>query len=168
MKRMKKLMSKVIIVIAMTFPGISHAQETKKGPRFWRNQGIAFGLAMNAGYHHRTAEIRKDDYRRIAAVKKNEDPQWGNPRLSFRNKYENWPEDQSPRFFLSTTLLVGATDAFHGNNTVAAISMAGCVSFSITLWEKPKIKHMLIQGGLTWAGYGLGRKISDMVYPKID
>jgi len=36
-----------------------------------------------------------------------------NPSISWKNKYKNYPDDKSPKFFLSTTLFVMFTDAWH-------------------------------------------------------
>lgn len=39
--------------------------------------------------------------------------QYWNPAISWTNKYEDYPESKKPRFFLSTSLLIFLTDAYH-------------------------------------------------------
>lgn len=153
----------VIILLIIPILGISQQLEG-----YWKRQAAACITAMSSGFFHRRAEIRKDDFRRYAAVHPNADPQFANPRLSFRNKYKDWPTDQSAAFPLSKSLLVGVTDGFHMDNTISIISMSASVGFSMSLYEKPNFKQILIQCLVTWASYGAGRWAADKVYKKID
>jgi hypothetical protein len=47
----------------------------------------------------------------IFSLMKNQ--QFWNPRLSWRNKWRNGNKEDGPKFFLSSTLLVFTTDAWH-------------------------------------------------------
>ena len=118
-----------------------------KRPNYWAKQASSAALAFNSGFFARRAEIRKDDYRRYEARHPNANPQWANPRYSFKNKYEAYPTDQSPRYFMSKTVLVG---------------------FTLSLHEKPNIKTILLEAGKTWLFYGIGRAAADKFYQKVD
>jgi len=48
-----------------------------------------------------------------SSVFKGLDPQFWNPNISWMNKYKDWPTDDSAAFFLSKTVLVSFTDAWH-------------------------------------------------------
>jgi len=52
-----------------------------------------------------------------------------NPKHSWKNKYEDWPEDKSPAFIGSTTFLVALTDAWH----LIKMLMKLCYHFAIVL-----------------------------------
>ncbi len=125
-------------------------------------------FAAVSGAFHRTAEIAKDDYRRIKEVHPNWDEQWANPKKSFKNKYKDWPRDQSPAYFGSTTILVSTTDMFHLYNTLSSISMATSIGFTLTLHEKIKLRQVLFECMRTFLFYNFGRAMADFIYPKID
>lgn len=140
--------------------------ENTKRPNFWAKEIASDALAFNAGLFFRRAEIRKDDFRRYQNKHPKADPQWANPVYSFKNKYENYPVDLSPAFPLSTTLLVGLTDGFHSDNSIAGISLAACIGLSMSLYEKPNFKTILWKSVRTWAFYGMGRAAANSLYPK--
>ncbi len=125
-------------------------------------------FAAVSGAFHRTAEISKDDFRRIKKVHPNINEQWANPKKSFRNKYKNWPHDQSPAYFGSTTILVSTTDMFHLYNTISTLSMTTSVGFTMTLHEKVKFKQVLFECLRTFLFYNVGRATADFIYPKVD
>jgi len=141
---------------------------TQKRDNFWLKQGINAGCFMVGGFMFRRAEIAKDDFRRYQAIHPNTNPQWSNPKLSYRNKYKNWPEDQEPAYFLSTSVLVFTTDQFHMDNLAGGVAMVAGMGVSLTLYEKPNFKQILLQCGISLISYTSGRALADIVYPKID
>jgi hypothetical protein len=138
----------------------------QKRDHFWLKQGISATTSFSSGFFFRRAEIRKDDYRRYAAVHPNADPKWANPRQSQYNKYKNPPTDLSPKFFGSTTFLVGFTDGFHNDNMIAGASFVSSIGFSMSLYEKPNFKLILVQCLSSWLFYTSGRAVANAAYPK--
>lgn len=59
--------------------------------------------------------------------------QFWNPDESWKNKYKNYPDDRSAKYFGSKTFLVGTTDAWHLAQTLELTSF----TFSIMLYESP-------------------------------
>lgn len=59
-----------------------------------------------------------------------------NPEMSWRNKWKNGNRKEGESFFLSSTLLVWATDAWHLFNTFRAlayfIAIAICLQFEVS------------------------------------
>jgi len=145
-------------------PVLAHSQRRQN---YWLKQGVSLATMFTAGFFFRRAEIRKDDYRRYASVHTNANPQWANPKLSQYNKYKNHPTDLSPKFFGSTTFLVGFTDGFHNDNMIAGASFVCSMGFSMSIYEKPKFKLILIQCLSSWLFYTSGRAIADDVYHKV-
>jgi hypothetical protein len=139
----------------------------QKRDQFWLKQAASVTTAFTGGFFFRRAEIRKDDFRRYAAVHPNADPQWANAKLSFRNKYKNWPHDKSPAYFGSTSFLVFTTDGFHADNAIAGAAMAANIGFSMSLYEKPNLKRILLQVGVSWVAYASGRWAADKVYGEV-
>ncbi len=121
-----------------------------------------------AGWLHATNEVSVHDYRRFAARHPNANPQWANPRLSFRNKYENWPHDKSAAFFGSKTVLVFTTDAYHLRSTTRNFLIAGNIGVTMSLYEKPNWKQILVQAASSWAFFALGSGAAHHFYKPVD
>lgn len=167
------------LIILLLLPSISFGQqidlqslqqhlkpaEAKHRPLLYVGSAVA---AMTSGFFFRRAEIRKDDYMRYAARHPNADPQWANPQLSFRNKYENFPHDLSPRYFGSKSILVFTTDGFHMDNFIAGASMATSIGFTLNIGGKQSFKKTVIQSLGTWSFYSFGRFLSNAYYKKVD
>ncbi len=60
-------------------------------------------------------------------------PEWANPKVSTYNKYKNGDPNAGPRFPLSTTLLVGATDKYHLNQTIGTFMTMAQVALVTTI-----------------------------------
>jgi hypothetical protein len=52
---------------------------------------------------------------------------WWNAKHSWKNKWKNGDKKQGEAFFLSSTLLVGLTDAWHLFGTIRDLSMFLCI-----------------------------------------
>jgi hypothetical protein len=145
---------------------ISGAAFAQKRDNYWLKQGIGATAFTTSGFLFRRAEIRKDDFRRYLAVHPKANPQWANPKLSQYNKYQNPPSDLSPKFFLSTTVLVGFTDGFHNDNMVGMFFMSSGIGINLSMYEKPNWKVILTQCLTSWFFYNSGRALADFAYPK--
>jgi len=156
-----------ILIVLFLISLITNKSMAQKRDNFWLKQGVSAATSLTSGFFFRRAEIRKDDYRRYAAVHPNADPQWANPRLSQYNKYKNHPTDLSPKFFGSTTFLVGFTDGFHNDNMIAGIAFVSSIGISMSLYDKPNWKLILMQCLSSWFFYASGRAIADAAYPKV-
>lgn len=134
---------------------ITFGQTTKK-KNFWIKQGVLFTNAFIAGSLSATNEVTTHNYYDYKRKHPNSNPQWDNPKISFQNKYKSWPTDKSAAFPGSKTYLVWWTDGYHRRNTVRNVLIASNVGISLTLYEKPKLKHILIQSGIQFIGFALG------------
>jgi hypothetical protein len=141
---------------------------SQKRDNFWLKQGISAATMAAAGWLHATNEVSVHDYRRFAARHPNANPQWANPRLSFRNKYENWPHDKSAAFFGSKTVLVFTTDAYHLRSTTRNFLIAGNIGVTMSLYEKPNWKQILVQAASSWAFFALGSGAAHHFYKPVD
>jgi hypothetical protein len=121
-----------------------------------------------AGWLHATNEVSVHDYRRYAARHPNANPQWANPRISFRNKYADWPIDKSAAYFGSKTLLVWTTDAYHLRSTARNFLIAGNIGVSMSLYEKPNWKQILLQAAISWGCFALGTGSAHKYYDYVD
>lgn len=59
-----------------------------------------------------------------------------NPSISWKNKYKDYPSDQRPKFFLSTTWLVSLTDAWHLLKTLMLFCFHGAILYSLIHYYK--------------------------------
>lgn len=147
---------------------ISISATAQKRDHYWLKQGIAAGSLMYAGFLHGTNEVKKHDYRRFAARRTRADPQFHNPKLSFRNKYKNFPSDKSPAYWGSKTVLAWTTDAYHMNATGKNILLAGNIGLAMSLYDKPNWKQILLQAAASWGAYALGTGAAHAYYKEID
>jgi len=75
---------KKLTVLLTLMPLLCAAQKGK----VWKHIGNVICFT-SAGFADQYNEISIYDFRRIAAVHKNINPQWANPRFSQYNKYKN-------------------------------------------------------------------------------
>lgn len=61
---------------------------------------------------------------------------------SWQRKYKNWPEDKREKFPLSSTLLVGYTDAYHMTRMVGRWTTYATVGFSFAEIKEYKKKDL--------------------------
>jgi hypothetical protein len=55
--------------------------------------------------------------------------QWWNPKLSWKNKWKNGNKEEGERFMLSSTLLVGLTDAWHFFKSIMIVLL--CIAIAV-------------------------------------
>lgn len=155
----------IVFLIFCFLSLISHAQ---RRDNFWLKQGISAMSMAYAGWLYGTNEVKLHDYRRFAARRRNANPQWHNPTLSFKNKYKNWPTDQSERFLGSKTVFAFATDSYHLNATLRNFLIVGNIGVCMSLYEKPNWKQIVLQAATSWAFYAIGTGAAHAYYKKID
>jgi len=71
------------------------------------------------------------------SIFKDKNPQFWNPVLSGGNKWKNGDKTQGEKFFLSSTLFVGITEAWHVSETLNVFCLivgAGLMTFYMGLW----------------------------------
>jgi hypothetical protein len=162
-KALKKVLLGAVILLLTTPICFSQKREN-----FWLKQSLSAGTMLAAGWLHGTNEVAVHDYRRYAARHPNANPQWAAPRVSFRNKYRDYPTDMRAAFWGSKTVLVWTTDAYHLRSTGRNFLIAGNIGVSMSLYEKPKVKQILLQAATSWAFYALGTGAAHAYYKKVD
>ena len=135
---------------------------------FWLKQGIGAAAMFGAGWLHGTNEVSLSDYRRYAARHPNANPKWAFPKVSFRNKYKNWPEDKSPAYFGSKTVLAFTTDAYHLRATTKNFLIAGNIGVTMSLYDKPNWKQIVVQAAASWAFFAIGSGAAHSYYKYVD
>ena len=140
----------------------------QKRNKFLVKQGIGAAQMGYAGWLHGTNEVKLHDYRRFAARRRNADPKWHDPEVSFKNKYADYPTDRSERFLGSKTVFAFATDAYHLNSTLKNILIVGNIGVCMSLYEKPNWKQIVLQAATSWAFYAIGTGAAHAYYKKID
>lgn len=92
----------------------------------WPSMALMFVGGMGNG----AAELTKWHYDAFEAVFPNANAEYFDPQVSWRNKYQNGDPAQGPKYFGSTTFLVGTTDFYHAARTVSNTSMILAAVFS--------------------------------------
>ena len=111
--------------------------------RFTRNHAWTGGLVLLAGAAKGFNETLQFHWKEFKRQFPRANPQWFNPAISYRNKYKNHNSQDGPRFFLSTSVLVMATDQYHLNNFINRACWG--TALVIKLGEKKKpFKHYLL------------------------
>jgi hypothetical protein len=134
---------------------------------YWLKQGINAGLMFTAGFLHGTNEVAVHDYRRYAARHPNARPEWANPKVSFRNKYADFPHDLSPAYPGAKTWLAWSTDAYHLRSTGRNLLTVGSLGVSMSLWERPNWKKIAVQAAASWAAFAVGTGAAHAYYKPI-
>lgn len=112
---MKSLLFSILIFATIT------AQAQTAAGEYWRHLrgNIApAALMLTAGASQGLNDAISHKYDQTLFARNPARAQFWDPDVSWRNKYANWPQDKSPRFFGSTTFLVGFTDAWHLTNSM--------------------------------------------------
>ncbi len=156
---------KKIVVMLVFIPVFSFGQRNKN---FWLKQGIAATTMLAAGWLQGANEVAVNDYRRFAARHPAANPKFSNPRISFKRKYENFPTDKSPAYFGSTTFLAWTSDRHHLYNTTRNFLVAGNIGITMSLYEKPNWKQIVLQAAASWAFFALGSGAAHYYYKPID
>lgn len=139
----------------------------QKRGHFWLKQGISATAMAAAGFLQGANEVSVNDYRRFAARHPNANPKWANPKISQYNKYKS-REDRTPAYFGSTTVLAWTTDRHHLYNTSRNFLVAGNIGISMSLYDKPNWKKIVLQAVSSWAFFALGSGAAHAYYKPID
>jgi hypothetical protein len=158
----------IAAIIWLTVVGMAQSCHAQQRKAFALKQGITIGTAMAAGWLHGTNEVSVHDYRRYQARHPNANPQWANPKKSFKNKYQNFPANKDPAYWGSTHVLAWTTDAYHLRSTGRNLLMAGSIGVSMSLYEKPNWKQIALQACISWASFAIGTGAAHAYYKKID
>lgn len=94
---------------------------------------LPMAFMLGAGCFNGAADTMRD--KMSVSVFAKLDQQFWNPRISWKNKYQDWDNgDRSPAFPLSTTLLVFLTDGWHLANTLSLLF----IKLALLFVPKPK------------------------------
>ena len=159
------LLRKIFLVFLLFLFSKTFSQNREN---FWLKQGIAATTMLAAGWLQGANEVAVNDYRRFAARHPAANPKFANPRISFKRKYENFPTDKSPAYWGSTTVLAWTTDRHHLYNTARNFLVAGNIGISMSLYEKPNWKQIVLQAATSWAFFALGSGAAHSYYKPID
>ena len=154
----KKWFARLILII---IPFISNAQHR---PHYWQKQGFNTALAMYAGFARHERDVIREKYKAYQTVWPKANPQWSNPQLSRYNKYKNGNVAEGRVKLLSVNKPVFLTDKYHLSTTIIRTSYAGIVGLNMSLYERPKVKHILLQCLVTFAADAAGNGISTLIY----
>jgi len=142
--------------------------QAQKRDNFWLKQGVSATTMAVAGWLQGANEVAVNDYRRFAARHPNANPKFSNPRISFKRKYENFPTDKSPAYWGSTTVLAWTSDRHHLYNTTRNFLVAGNIGVTMSLYEKPNWKQIVVQAASSWAFFAIGSGAAHKYYKPID
>jgi hypothetical protein len=147
---------------------ISGAAFAQKRDNYWLKQGIGAGLMITSGWLQAANEVAVHDYRRFAARHPNANPNWSNPKISFKRKYADYPSDKSAAYFGSKTVLAWTTDRHHLFNTTRNFLVAGNIGVTMSLYEKPNWKQMVLQAATSIVFFNIGSGAAHKYYKPID
>jgi len=97
------------------------AQQPTADNHKWKldgNKCLTGGLVMLAGAAKGFNETLQFHWKSFHSKFPDANPDWYNPAVSWRNKYEGGNPDSGPKFPLSTSVLVMFTDQYHLNNFI--------------------------------------------------
>jgi len=154
----------LIAILLLAIFATCDGQERRKN--FWLKQTASFGMAFTAGVARGVNETINYRYDQFERRHPDRNDQFWYPKISYANKYKNGDRTQGAAFPLSTTALVMFTDGHHLTNGLAVLSFAGSMGFSLSLYEKPNIKQILVQIAVTSGGYALGKGAAHWYYRK--
>jgi len=146
---------------------ISGGLQAQKRDNFWLKQSIGAAAMFSAGFLQGANEVAVNDYRRFAARHPNANPKWSNPRVSQYNKYKS-RTDKTPAFFGSTTVFVFVTDRHHAYNTTRNFLVAGNIGVTMSLYNKPNWKQIVLQAATSWAAFAVGSGAAHAYYKPVN
>lgn len=131
----------------------------------WRingNMRLTGGLMLLAGAAKGFNETLQFNWRGFHAVFPKANPQWFWPPCSYSNKYKDGDPAKGPRFPLSTSVLVLATDQYHLNNFIQRASITTAIILKIGKGKRPFRQYLF--DALYYTGcYQLG--FASVYYP---
>lgn len=117
-----------------------------------------------AGFSDGQSEVIRYNYNAYLRLHPRTNQQWSNPKISWMNKYRNWPEDKRERFIGSKTIFAWATDKYHLNRTIRNGLTCGSLTLNLSLYEKPKPIKIIKIAVLSWCCYAAGTQIAYEIY----
>lgn len=143
----------------------AEANDIQLQPKKWKftsNHIYTGALVFTAGMAKGFNETLQFHWKAFKRKHPGANPNWYNPAVSWKNKYENNDPKKGAKFPLSTSVLVMLTDQYHLNNFI--IRMSWGTALVIKLGEKKKplknyLLDMLYYTGCFQAGFGI------MYYP---
>lgn len=151
-----------ILFLLLIFPAMVFAQQKQK--HYAIKQAAIITLNVAAGFLEGEREVCRNDYSRYLRVHPHANPQWSNPKVSFVNKYRNYPTDKREKFIGSKTVFAWATDKHHMNGTGRNLFLVGGTCITLSLYEKPSLKQIIKQGLINWGSFALGTGIAHYLY----
>ena len=136
--------------------------ENKNKWRFDKNKLLTGGLVFIGGASKGFNETLQYNYRIFEKTFPGVNDQWFDPKLSWRNKYKDGNPDSGPKYFLSTSVFVMATDQYHLNNFIHRASLMSALVLKICEGKK-NWKYYLVDLLYYTACYQLG--FIAMYYP---
>jgi hypothetical protein len=107
-----------------------------------KNKLITGGLVLVAGSAKGFNETLVFHYKVFKARFPNANHEWFDPRLSWKNKYEDKNPDLGPKFPLSTSALIFVTDQYHLNQFIGRSAFLAAIVIKIGEKKRPA-KHYL-------------------------
>lgn len=128
------------LFICMLFAVNIHAQNNGQQNLKWKldkNKAITGGLIFVAGSARGFNETLQFHWKKFYQKFPNTNPNWFNPQISWRNKYEGGDPSKGAKFPLSTSALVMFTDQYHLNNFINRASITAALIIKIGEKKKP-------------------------------
>lgn len=146
-----RLIGSIALLLIILLPSLQLNAQS-----IFRKYVVSGSLLFAAGCTDGMTETMKFHYEVFQEAFPNADTLFWDPSISWRNKYKNNDPEQGPKFFGSTTFLVGVTDSYHMSRTLRNSFVFGAIAFKI---GAPKEKWYVyvcefIGGGLIYkAGF---------------
>lgn len=151
------------ILLLLLLPGLACSQT------YWEHlkaNAPAWGLSLGAGYANGVGDVLQFKYSSSVFPQEGsgEKVLWGghqywNPAVSWKNKYQDYPNDTGSRFPMSKSGLVWATDGWHMSKTVQLTLMqVGVVTYKPPEKWGHKVLDVILMKVLFSAGWNLANE----------
>lgn len=111
--------------------------------KFTKNHITTGALVFTAGMAKGFNETLQFHWKAFKKKHPDANPNWFNPAVSWKNKYENNDPKKGAKFPLSTSVLVMFTDQYHLNNFIMRMSWGTALVIKIGEKKRP-LKHYLL------------------------
>jgi hypothetical protein len=128
-----------LLMVLLLLPALINAQQTDLNKNKWRldgNKRLTGGLIMLSGAAKGFNETLQFHWKSFKKSFPDANPEWFNPAVSWRNKYEGGDPNAGAKFPLSTSVLVMFTDQYHLNNFINRGALTAAIV--IKLGEKKR------------------------------
>lgn len=129
-----------LMLIKRTHPAL---EITTPKWKFSKNHVVTGALVFTAGMFKGFNETLQFHWKAFRLKHPGANPNWFNPAISWKNKYENNDPKASAKFPLSTSVLVMFTDQYHLNNFIIKMSWGSALIIKVGEKKKP-LKHYLL------------------------